>query len=89
MKFRNLTKAKLEEEIKELRNTIASLHFDIKSGDLAAVDEYRNAKRDLAKALTVLKERTLGINKKINEPKKEVEIKKENTAKKKVKSSKK
>ncbi len=73
MKISNLTNAKLNEEISSLKLKIAELKFDLKSGVLNDLKEYKNTKLDLARALTEKRFRELGKVTKIAKPKKEVE----------------
>lgn len=74
MEYRELSEAKLHEKVDELRSSLKDLRFELKTGTLSDLKEYREAKRELSKALTVLNEKRLGINADLK-PKKEVKVK--------------
>jgi len=69
MEFHTLSKKKLEDKVVKLRTEASDLLFDIRSGDTGQLNDYREAKRDLARALTILKEKELGIKRKVVEKK--------------------
>lgn len=81
MEFRGLSKAKLEEKIEELELNLKSLRFELKTGTLTDLREYRQTKRSLAVALTVLNEIKQGVNTDLK-PKKRIKVEKTTSAKK-------
>ncbi len=81
MEFRGLSKAKLEEKIEELELNLKSLRFELKTGTLTDLREYRQTKRSLAVALTVLNEIKQGVNTDLK-PKKRIKVEKITSAKK-------
>lgn len=57
--LRKLDKAKLNEQLSELRNKTRELRFSIANNQLKKVRDLRSAKQDIAKILTVLNEKRL------------------------------
>ncbi|KKQ35909.1 MAG: 50S ribosomal protein L29 [candidate division WS6 bacterium GW2011_GWA2_37_6] len=65
MEFHELSLKQLRTKVMSLKESISQGAFDIKSGELAKVRDYREDKKDLARAMTILKEKELGIERKI------------------------
>jgi ribosomal protein L29 len=99
MDYNKLTKKELVAKAYSLKKEINDYKFDLKSGDLANLNDYRKAKKDLAIVLTIVNEIDEGIRKeqkaikvdtKKAEPKKvETKVEKKETEKKEVKTEKK
>jgi ribosomal protein L29 len=95
MDYNKLTKKELVAKAYSLKKEINDYKFDLKSGDLANLNDYRKAKKDLAIVLTIVNEIDKGIRKekksvkteaKKAEPKKvEAKVEKKKTEKKVVK----
>lgn len=56
--FRELSDAELRARVSELRQELFNLRFQKARGQLANTARLRSARRDLARALTILAERT-------------------------------
>lgn len=59
--IRGLESAELETRVKDLRNSIFDLRMKLKTGRLDAPSDIQKTRRDLARVLTVLRERQLGL----------------------------
>lgn len=66
-KFNKLDEKGIVTEIVKIRKDLYDMQFDMQTGDLSDVGKYRNAKKELARALTILRERQLGIRKQVVE----------------------
>jgi large subunit ribosomal protein L29 len=51
------TKEELLRDVKELRGKLRDLNFDLSSGKVKNVREIRNIKKDIARILTIIKEK--------------------------------
>lgn len=59
--IRSLENAELETRVKDLRRSIFDLRMKLKTGRLDAPTDIQKTRRDLARVLTVLRERQLGL----------------------------
>jgi large subunit ribosomal protein L29 len=50
-------KEELLKDVKELRGKLRDLNFDLSSGKVKNVREIRNIKKDIARILTIIKEK--------------------------------
>lgn len=71
-----LNEKEIEKEISGISTKLVDLKFEVKSADLTNVKEYRELKKDLAKALTLLRQRQLGIKQKVSKNKSRKNLKK-------------
>ncbi len=55
--LRNKTKDELEKTLQDLRERLRQLRFDLASGKVKNVREIRKIKKEVAKILTILKEK--------------------------------
>jgi large subunit ribosomal protein L29 len=60
-KFRNLTDAELQHQQRELNDQLFRLKFQLKMGQSESLNKIRGLRRDVARILTVLREKELGI----------------------------
>lgn len=61
--LREMTTAEIEQEIKNLKEELFNLRFQHATAQLDNPIHLRNARKAIARAKTVLRERELGINK--------------------------
>ncbi len=61
--LRKLTNEELQEKLKELKEKLLKLRFQNEIGGLEKPSEIRNTKRDIARILTILRERELETQK--------------------------
>lgn len=59
--IRGLENAELATRVNDLRQSIFDLRMKLKTGRLDAPSDIQKTRRDLARALTVLRERQLGL----------------------------
>lgn len=59
--IRGLENAELATKVNDLRQSIFDLRMKLKTGRLDAPSDIQKTRRDLARALTVLRERQLGL----------------------------
>lgn len=59
--LRELSDDQLREKISDLKETIFRLRFKLSLGETSALKNYREAKKDLARVKTILRERQLNI----------------------------
>lgn len=59
--IRGLESAELETRVNDLRQSIFDLRMKLKTGRLDAPSDIQKTRRDLARVLTVLRERQLGL----------------------------
>lgn len=59
--IRGLENAELESKVNDLRKSIFDLRMKLKTGRLDAPTDIQKTRRDLARTLTVLRERQLGL----------------------------
>lgn len=59
--IRGLENAELATKVNDLRQSIFDLRMKLKTGRLDAPTDIQKTRRDLARALTVLRERQLGL----------------------------
>ncbi len=89
MEFDKFKDKKIKELINDKKEKLADLFFEIKSGNLTDLKEYRKLKKEVARLSTILQERKLGIRKiKIVKEKKVSKKKKQEEATKKAKKEK-
>lgn len=62
MKYQEFDNAKLEEEIKRVRESVLELKFDVNTADLTKLKEYREAKKELSRLLTEKSSRKNKVN---------------------------
>src|SRR5262249_34944499 len=60
-KFRNLTDAELQHQQRELNDQLFRLKFQLKMGQSESLNKIRGLRRDVARILTVIREKELGI----------------------------
>ncbi len=74
MELRELEDTQLKAKIAESKTKLDDMKFDIKTGVLTDLSGYRKEKKELAKMMTIKRERELGIKVVIKKkaPKKEV-----------------
>lgn len=60
--LRNLTTAEIEQKIKEYKEELFNLRFQLATGQLDNPVRIRDVRKGIARAKTVLRERELGIN---------------------------
>ena len=60
-KFRNLTDAELQHQQRELNDQLFRLKFQLKMGQTESLNKIRGLRRDVARILTVIREKELGI----------------------------
>lgn len=60
--FREMTTADIENELKDSREALENYRFQHATGQLENFKALKNVKRDIAKMVTVLKEREMGVN---------------------------
>lgn len=60
--FREMTTADIENELKDSREAMENYRFQHATGQLENYKALKNVKRDIAKMVTVLKEREMGVN---------------------------
>lgn len=60
--FREMTTADIENELQQSREALENFRFQHATGQLENHKAMKNMKRDIAKMITVLKERGMGIN---------------------------
>jgi len=63
MDYNKLTKKELVAKAYSLKKEINTYKFDLKSGELTNLNDYRKAKKDLAVVLTIVNEIEKGIRK--------------------------
>jgi large subunit ribosomal protein L29 len=68
--FRELSTEDLKNNLNESYEALENFKFQHVSGQLGNYKSMENTKRDIAKILTILNERELGINKNLNKDKK-------------------
>jgi len=90
MEYRGLTLKNLRVKAIAMKKSVDEIAFEIKSGELSRVKEYRKNKKDLARILTVIKEKELGIERevKVKETKTETKTETKKEVKKEVKKMK-
>lgn len=81
MDYDKLTKKELIAKVRTLKKEITDYKFDIKSGDLSNLNEYRKAKKDLAVVSTIVTELNLGIRKEKKSEKAAVKVEKKSEKK--------
>ena len=64
--IREMSEAELREQIKTARRELFGLRFQHATGELENTSRLRDAKRDVARALTVLRERGVDVNKELS-----------------------
>jgi len=57
--FRNLTNEELEQSVRDLKRELFNLKFQLSTGQLEKTDRLAQIRRDVARALTILRERQL------------------------------
>jgi large subunit ribosomal protein L29 len=62
-KIRNLTDVELEHEKKELNEQLFKLKFQLKMGQTESLKKMRGLKKDIARVLTIQREKQLAANK--------------------------
>jgi large subunit ribosomal protein L29 len=62
-KIRNLTDIELEHEKKELNEQLFKLKFQLKMGQTESLKKMRGLKKDIARVLTIQREKQLAANK--------------------------
>lgn len=60
--LRNLTTAEIEQKIKEYKEELFNLRFQLATGQLDNPARIRDVRKSIARAKTILRERELGIN---------------------------
>ncbi len=60
--IRNMTNAEIEQQIKELKEELFNLRFQLATGQLENPARIREVRKAIARTKTVLRERELGIN---------------------------
>jgi|SRR5579864_1318877 len=60
-KFRNLTDAELQHQQRELNDQLFRMKFQLKMGQTESLNKIRGLRKDVARILTVLREKQLGI----------------------------
>lgn len=60
--FREMTTPDVENELKDSREALENYRFQHATGQLENFKAMKNVKRDIAKMVTVLKEREMGVN---------------------------
>lgn len=60
--IRNMTNAEIEQQIKELKEELFNLRFQLATGQLENPARIREVRKSIARTKTVLRERELGIN---------------------------
>lgn len=63
--LRKLTEQELREKLVELKKRLMSLRFQNAIGSLAKTSDIKNTKRDIARILTILKEREIKKNQEV------------------------
>lgn len=61
-KFRNLTDAELLHQQRELNDQLFRMKFQLKMGQTESLNKIRGLRKDVARILTVLREKQLGID---------------------------
>ena len=64
--MRDLSDNELREHIQTARRELFGLRFQHATGELENTSRLRDAKRDVARALTVLREREVDVNKELS-----------------------
>lgn len=59
--FRNLSDAEIRNKVKDLKEELFNLRFQLATGQLDNPMRIRQVKKDIARAKTILRERELGI----------------------------
>lgn len=62
--IRNMTNAEIEQQIKELKEELFNLRFQLATGQLENTARIREVRKLIARAKTILRERELGIERK-------------------------
>ncbi len=70
MNIDNLEDKKIKELIEEKTEKLDELYFEVKSGNLGELNEYRKLKKEMARLKTILRERELKIRKIVKPSKK-------------------
>jgi large subunit ribosomal protein L29 len=60
--LRELSVEELEQRVRDWKRKLLNLRFQLASGQLQNTAEIKKTKRDIARALTVLRERKVGRN---------------------------
>lgn len=60
--LRNLTTAEIEQKVKEYKEELFNLRFQLATGQLDNPARIRDVRKSIARAKTILRERELGIN---------------------------
>ncbi|MFA8438912.1 50S ribosomal protein L29 [Pueribacillus sp. YX66] len=60
--IRNLTNAEIEQQLKNLKEELFNLRFQLATGQLENPARIRDVRKSIARTKTVLRERELGIN---------------------------
>ena len=66
MELRDMDDAVLVEQLRTARRELFGLRFQHATGELENTSRLRDAKRDVARALTVLRERGVDVNKELS-----------------------
>jgi large subunit ribosomal protein L29 len=74
--FREMTTPDVENELKDSRDALENYRFQHATGQLENYKALKNMKKDIAKMVTVLKEREMGINEKLDKTKEKTKDKK-------------
>lgn len=69
--FREMSTADLENELKEAQEALQNYRFQHATSQLENFKALKNTRLDIAKMRTVLNERTMGINERLDKSKKE------------------
>ena len=64
--IREMSDEELREQVKTARRELFGLRFQHATGELENTSRLRDAKRDVARALTVLREREVDVNKELS-----------------------
>ena len=64
--IREMSDEELREQVKTARRELFGLRFQHATGELENTSRLRDAKRDVARALTVLRERGVDVNKELS-----------------------
>jgi len=60
--LRNLTTAEIEQNIKELKEELFNLRFQLATGQLENTARIREVRKTIARMKTIIREREIGIN---------------------------
>lgn len=62
--IRNMTNAEIEQQIKDLKEELFNLRFQLATGQLENTARIREVRKLIARSKTILRERELGIERK-------------------------